>query len=383
MSLYNKTKWDRFVQVNYDNIKQLQKFSNMNSADDILRIAKLTKNQIYELRKIFSVVYYDINKLKIATAARIQMYDPSKNIKIPMPLSIYESTYNNLTNNIPLQKSFANEFYEFDWGEQSRNGTISLTSCDSTIPSSRTIAQDKYLLNLSTTINYFGETFDLFGRFIYFKNKCPLRILKPETKNYSGRYSFRYYLTIMILGDDYKFNFKDEVFPDGTLGQEIIYYLLEIYAYDRYHFLFNAYSKLTAIDPNITLEDFYGASNIDEVYPAMDGVYYYDHSIAKSINIRGTEILIFTPELLLNISEVFYITDESLSPGHNPSNTGQGNVQVNDKIKLVKTENKQQFIQYLSTFISKYNKLSNKAILYDNDEFNKLNEILVANCSKV
>jgi hypothetical protein len=368
MSFYNKTKWDFFINNNYNDIIKLNKFKNCNNTHAILEAAKLTSNDINKLINLFSnkLIYYDINKLNSYHVVKIN--------------SITEPQFNNIIKKENLDNTKYNFFEKF-WNDNNnkRTGTISMVSCDNISPRSRSdynnSTNDKLNVvdnvgNIAINTKYFGNKINNFGRIVHFRNKHSLRILNCYPTDKLGRYFFRLNITKIILGDDYSFNFIKGCYKGGCLGQESIYYLLEIYNYDRYYNLFNMYSKINTNIDNLhinlpskySFENFYNNPAVNTYYPSLDGLYYHDDSnipdINININVHGTELLIFIPELLLNIISSKFIDDI-----------------INDKSIIYNNNNDDLFNAYV------LNNLNNNANLNINmDTLVKINNYINNDC---
>lgn len=297
----------------------------------------------------------------------------------------YIDLLNNIRhNNCSNINNFKYELYEFFWNtdECQRNGAMSMVSCDNISNDSRYTTEDllnsinnykqRYITNISAVSNYLGNNLQKYCRIIKFKNKLKLRILNCDPDNYSGRLIFRQLITKILLGDDYDFSFTEGCYKDGSLGQEVIYYLFEIYNYDRYWLLHKLYYKILKKhiinNPNISFENFYNDKSINIIYPSIDGIYYYDSSEtnieSKNIIINGTELLVFIPELCFSIEKcICYNLD---SPYH-------FNVSLSSK---------EEFIEYLNEFINKYNQL-NININYSINLFKIINEKMIKECKNI
>lgn len=370
MSFYNKTKWDYFINNNYNNIIQLNKFKNCNNTHDILEAAKLTSNNINKLIDLFSnkLIYYDINKLNSYHVVKIN--------------SITEPQFNNIIKNINLDNTkynFFEKFWNDDDDNNKRTGTISMVSCHNVSPYSRinykttnddNLNVNNNVANIAINTNYFGNKINNFGRIVHFRNKHILRILYCYPTDKLGRYFFRLNITKIILGDDYSFNFKEGCYKDGCLGQESIYYLLEIYNYDRYYTLFSMYNKIKTntdelyinLPSKYSFDNFYNSNAVNTYYPSLDGLYYHDDSnipdINININVHGTELLIFIPELLLNIISSKFINDI-----------------INDNNILYNNNNDDKFNKYI------LNNLNNSTKLNINmDTLEKINNYINNDC---
>jgi hypothetical protein len=125
------------------------------------------------------------------------------------------------------------------------------------------------------------------------------------------------------LGDDYNQNMvvKNHAkysgfYKDGTLGQEILYYFIEIYEYDRYNFFKNMandeYYLINNVDDidkvNIKIDEFFSNKYWQNEYPAINGVIYIDKS-SDIVSSVGIETVIFVNELYLQPTNNIYIND--------------------------------------------------------------------------
>ena len=161
-------------------------------------------------------------------------------------------------------------------------------------------------------------------------NKFNMTLLNFSTRDYSGRSFYRYTLTKLILGDDYD---PDEVvknidtytgfYKDGTLGQEILFYFIEIYCYDRYNFFFNManeqYLLLGKVNKDTDIKDTdIKNKKINELlknklwiseYPPIDGIIYLDKSNDDGREVSGIETVIFIPDIFLKKIDDIYIND--------------------------------------------------------------------------
>lgn len=391
MSKYNASKWNEFCISNFNNIKKLRKFMHCNDMHDILETIKIKPKQIFEIYNFYNndVIIYEPNKLTTFSSVKIQ--DRTKPNKV-MDIGKFENIYNNINNLNYNFDDFKYEVYELFWKKEKdvRMGAMSMSSCRDISPKSRSnkidnfIFQDvmkstnvnsiknyeKYVTNTSALPSYFGTNILHYGRIIKFKNRCKLKILNCNPDNYSGRFIFRRYITQLLLGDDYKFNFTKGVYSDGSLGQEIIYYIFEIYNYDRYHMLFKIYydffGRKINVNPNIEFVEFYNDEMINKIYPGLDGLYYYDqntYTMADSmeLNVHGTEILIFTPELIFNISKVIYLDI------------------VNNKLTFKDVLTEQEMQNNLLNFIKTYSQ-KNQNIPMDIESFEIINKKMLEEC---
>jgi hypothetical protein len=160
--------------------------------------------------------------------------------------------------------------------------------------------------------NFFNcKNDDKYKKIIVMNNNYTMTFLNFSTLNYSGRSLYRYLLTKIILGDDYDLyivsnNYSNYYgfYKDGTLGQEIIYYFLEIYCYDRFNFFYNLANEQYLLI-NELFENIFWSNE----YPSIDGVLYIDKSIDDMKEIYGIETIVFTPEIFLNEINNIYIND--------------------------------------------------------------------------
>jgi len=286
MSAYNKTFYDNFYVKNKSLFSTLDKFKNVdiNNYDTCLNKLKLTINDIKKIHKNINnnnrrnIINYEPNKLTLFSDKCYDNFETE-----------YKGTISTVSNNITNSKNI-----------KDKNSDISL------------------LLNLEYLT---CRDPNKYKRVIVFKNKLNITLLDFSTSNFSGRKYYRYLFTKLILGDDYNLQNKTNGFyNDGTLGQEIIYYFLEIYCYDRYNFFkklaINSYNDEIPQHVQETAPLFPALlANINELlvnknwkndYPPIDGVTYFD----KSPNSKyGIEIVIYTSEISLELINSIYIND--------------------------------------------------------------------------
>lgn len=381
MSIYNRNYCVKFIEKNYDKLKTLKKFMECNNNNDINEKMKLTKNDVKTILNEFdnNIIYYEPNKLVTFSAGMSKKKIDNKSI--PLAKDDYEQVLNYLTNKTLDIDHKKYELYELFWNnsEHKRSGTMSMSSCSNIsdksrqqiVPKGTSIVYDKYVTNTSAIPEYFGNNLQYNSKIVKFKNKLKVSILNCNADNYIGRYVFRKKITEIILGDDYNFDIQNnETYMDGSLGQEVIYYFLEIYNYDRFNELNHIYheflNKNLSVNTNISFENFYNDKLINKIYPSIDGVYYYDQNkfIDKNraeYNIHGTEIVIFTPDLCMNLYSVHYF-----------------NI-LNDKITFKDTKTLDEQINNLKNLIDNYDNL-NKEIPMSIESFNVINEKMLKEC---
>jgi hypothetical protein len=373
MSVYHKDITIGFINANKINLINLKKFAHLSAdsnCESFIDAMKITKHDAKKLINVFGTRDYEPGKLKVMTAQHVKNKIKGQP-EVAFPKNVYQDIYNELiiNNNVLQRSTYYNKFFEFNWNtnETKRLGTMSYVSCDNFMKDYELfnmlpIDQSNYSLNISTLPNYFGKRFDYFGRFIFFENRYSTSIINCSSKDYSKRYKFRYYFTTLILGDDYIFNFKHGVFPDGTLGQEVIYYLFEIYNYDRYHFINHAFNVNTYVKYNGNLSNL--MKNMNDIYPPLDGVYYFDHQKLNNMDVSGNELVIFIPDISLTLTKIIYIKKK-------PNN---------NELELVKKNTVADYIVELQNFINNYDILSTVRVAYDNAAFVTMNNKLLEQC---
>lgn len=172
--------------------------------------------------------------------------------------------------------------------------------------------------------NYFNcKLPNKYKRIIMMTNIFNMTILNFSTSNYSGRSLYRYLFTKIILGDDYEPELIIQnigeytgFFKDGTLGQEIIYYFIEIYCYDRYNFFYNMANDEYILkknqlseEKNTKIKELLENELWQEEYPNIDAVMYIDKSMDESKIVIGIETVVFINEVYLKKVKDIYIND--------------------------------------------------------------------------
>jgi hypothetical protein len=337
MSLYNKDFFNLFYKNNKNLLASLDKFKNINIHNEyeVLNKMKLTKKDIKYIHKRLyntnseNILNFEKNNLTLFSG---KCYDN---------METYKGTISTVTNNL------TNKLLEKKQSNISALFSNTYFNCNK---------ENKY------------------KRVIIYNNIYNTTLLNFTTNDYSGRKYFRYLLTILILGNDYKFNInKNQFHSDGTLAQEIIYYFLEVYCYDRYNFFknlsVNDYNNNTLNTLDNLNELFSNKIWIDE-YPPIDGIIYLDFN-SKDIN-YGIEIVIFINEFNLKEKNSIYINDgENFKEKKDEVTNFNPEININfkeldKKINNLYPPNILNIIEGGNYYHNKYNK-------YYNKYFNKLN----------
>lgn len=309
MSLYNRKAALTLASNNKELLIKLNKFSNLT---------------------INSPVDAFINQMKISIPDMIEFIKRNEDRKLT--LNKFSTTFVNASSSFPIdtnvsqiQTSFQtnmprDKFYDMITRTiTGRNGTMSFTSCDVNLQrvtceknNCFTSLQDNYDAIVSMNPRYYKLNEPItFGRMTFFTNIFNFHLLDFYSANYFGRQEFRRQITELILGKDYFTkvinnniygkNKRNGFFPDKTIGQEVFYYMLEIYNYDRYNYLIDAYkiNGMSTKPGSQCIDDFIGTDSQD--YPAFDGVIYYDTSSSMKVEYPGPEILIFSADIKLII----------------------------------------------------------------------------------
>ncbi len=308
MSLYNKAKFHEFFNSPNNKIllRKLKKFAstNVDDLDSVLNTMKLTKNNIKTVHKTLSD--------------------------------------NNPKNIINIPKKFIKLFSSkcFDNFETEYKGTLSTSS---------NMIQNNKLHTAPTKTSMFSAYFNCrndnkFKRVVVLENNYDMTLLHFSSDDYSGRVYYRYMFTQLLLGDDYdqleviqNHSKYTGFYRDGTIGQEIIYYFLEIYNYDRFNF-FKEYITRDYVETKKHGSAVHGkeigpptSDKLNEMlssklwrneYPAFDAVIYIDHNWEGNTDFAGVEIVVFISEIYLEILESIYINDgTNFTPNKSDVNT--------------------------------------------------------------
>jgi len=266
------------------------------------------KKIFLELNKKGKIISYDKNNLKLIN---------SNKSKIDRNRDILEKLKNNLTVKTQIENSedFFDIYNSIDI--ETREGSMSFSVCsneqffintydnmcvNSSLLSStcfNKICDESKSAMVSVNPKYYNEN-DALGRISFYKNKFKLYLYNFSSPNYKNRYIFRLLITKIILGDDYldilssPFEYiKHGFFEDKTIGQEVYYYFLELYNYDRYKILKSSYDNFFDTFNRETFEEYYNCDQINDEYPPFDDVLYFDNSKYKDMNFPGIECLIF------------------------------------------------------------------------------------------
>jgi hypothetical protein len=313
MSVYNKEHnlgvnnfmKDRKVREYLVKLKKFKHLDIDSDLDDFINAGKIKiEDMVSFYRKMKEngfIKLFEKKKLKLINASKI-------------PDGIITPSDNNI-----LSKSteYKNYFYEIYWknNENERKGFMSFSTC-----SDRYIdmlmgqivnrqCEENFDIGclLSQNPIYTGDTTN-FGRLTYFVNEFDLYFFDFSSKDYIGRAAFRHYITGLILGSDYydilltyKTNIDTGVFADKTIGQEIYYYYLEVYNYDRFHYFKNMHNKSPNKFNSKVFSEYYNNQYFHDIYPPLDGVMYFDHSSNNNVQYPGIEFGIFIPEILTDI----------------------------------------------------------------------------------
>jgi hypothetical protein len=290
--------------------------------------------KIEDMKKLYNklkqenkIIRFDINKLKLINS-HYSFTDIDTNENIIRELNIVKTDINGRSKIPNSQISF--KFFDFydTIDIDTRKGSMSFSLCSNEhkledfYDSMYKKCKQKYAVcdcvqpndnDISATVSlnpkYYNFKYNKsFGRISYYVNKLPLHIYNFSSENYKNRYLFRNIITKLILGDDFydvifNFNFKPEhgFFKDYTIGQEVYYYFLEKYNYSRHSYLLNSYNKFVSNFNKDIYEEFYNNEEINNEYPPIDGVLYFDHSIYDRIDYPGIECLIFNKENVTKI----------------------------------------------------------------------------------
>lgn len=309
MSKYNYAKAVEFISHNKEFLVRLDKFKGLSKSSrdsEFLNRMKITIEDMIKFMRKNKDKKLDF-KMKELVLVNASTSFREDNINV---------IENGIKNNFPRDK-----FFDFESSTNkisNREGTMSFSLCNEItflkkpecFESEKCHISKFYLSNVSINPRYYSlDKPYSFGRITYFFNDLPLTILNFYTADRRGRIQFRREVTQLILGDDYltkitNFNGQENhigFFKDKTIGQEIYYYFLEIYNYDRYNYFINSYIKNNLSEEVVKLSFGEFVSTLDDDYPDFDGVVYFDTSSFKDIDYPGPEVLIFSAELKLSI----------------------------------------------------------------------------------
>jgi hypothetical protein len=292
MSLYNKTFFFEFMKNDTNKLflSKLKKFREIDitNVNKVLEVMKLNKDSVKKIHLLLqndnndAIINIEKKKIKFFTAKCFDKFETDYKGSV----SFTTDTFINETNENSFNALLNNEFFK----------------CKSD---------------------------NFYKRIIIMTNIYNMDFLNFSATNYSGRSFYRYIMTKMLLGDDYdpvmivkNFDKHHGFYKDGTLGQEIIFYFIEIYCYDRYNFFNNlSNEQYLLVDPhNKNSKDEKEEKNnkINELlinkmwrseYPSIDGVIYVDKSNDNGKEIIGIETVVFIPDIYLTKIDDIYIND--------------------------------------------------------------------------
>ena len=345
MSIYHKAKVVEFINANKHFLIELDKCKHLrinSSTDDFINALKIRSK---DMRHKYA--YLDKNKKHlIYKEGELQLINASstfKDISDDEIKNIIETTKNELTRTEIINTKQQNQFdrtklYDLYQTKKIyyRKGTMSFSLCNQKKLSdlylsmcqeckndtcvikndcNKNIVADDTAATVSLNPRYYDiENPKNFGRITYYKNNKTLHIYDFSSNNYKNRYVFRKFITELILGPDstdkiINNNLSVQIgfFRDDTIGQEIYYYFLEIYNYDRYNRLLNSYNSFSSTFNKSSFNEFCNDEMIITMYPPFDGVLYFDHSTYKNVNYPGTECLLFNNELNVTLYGILFV----------------------------------------------------------------------------
>jgi hypothetical protein len=336
MSLYAKENVLKFIRTNKNLLLRLDKFRHLNSFssdDEFLNSMKIKINDVSTLYSDLvsqkKILFFNINELKLINSNSSFPFDK----KIPMTIEEIKEELdivkNDLINKVdtPSTKKVSKFFDLYDTlNINGRAGSMSFSlctenntinelydkmckNCNNTLCTCSPLQKNDKSASVSLNPIYYNINNKLsFGRISYYRNKLPVCIYDFSGDNYKNRFIFRKIVTKLILGEDFftkiivdNLNPIEGFFKDNTIGQEIYYYFLEIYNYDRYNFLLKSYNSFISNFNRGLFEEFLNSPEINREYPPFDGVLYFDHSIHNNIQYPGTECLLFIKEIITKI----------------------------------------------------------------------------------
>ena len=357
MSEYAKPKVLELINSNKYLLTKLKKFKHLNEGNNEYDFLNAMKIKIEDIKKVYEeykqknkILTFDVNKLQLINSNRsfpLNYGDTVTNDYIKQELELVKNDL--VTKVIEPTTKFSARFYDFydTLNIDSRKGSMSFSLCNNLpllhklyesmcslcngLSSSCACAQiSKEDIPASVSLNphyYSASDPKLFGRITYFTNQFKLCLYNFTSNNYNNRFIFRTMITKLILGDDYfdviiQNQFKPTIgfFKDYTVGQEVYYYFLELYNYDRMNFIKNSFDNFFNSFNKGIFEKYYNNDDINNTYPPFDGVLYFDNSEYDNINYPGTECLLFNKEFATKIFGVktlfnnkFYLAKDLLT----------------------------------------------------------------------
>ena len=336
MSLYAKKIVSKFIVSNKDLLLKLDKFKHLNNYstdDEFINAMKIRVNDLStlysELLKDNKVLYYNINDLKLINSNSSFPLNKSTVMTVQQIKDELNLVKNDLMNKvtIPTSKNI-NKFFDFYdiININGRAGSMSFSlctdnkvinniydemckNCNQTMCTCSPLQQNDKSASISLNPKYYNiDNNQSFGRISYYNNKLPVCIYDFTGTNYKNRYIFRKLITKLILGEDFftkiivnNLNPIEGFFKDNTIGQEIYYYFLEIYNYDRYNFLLKSFNSFSSNFNRGNFEEFFNSPETNKDYPPFDGVLYFDHSKHDNLDYPGTECLLFNKEIITKL----------------------------------------------------------------------------------
>jgi hypothetical protein len=289
MSEYNKKFCVDLIINNKNELLKLKKFSSLNllsSIDEFINCMKLSKDNIIKIENEIgenNIMNIQTNGIKLYNTNKIKkFYSKSELNTYKLPENIFKTS-----------------------DPESYKGSMSFSSC---FFKNENKIKDNFV---SVNDVYFGTNFIQFPRITSYTNDYKLRLFNFTTFDYTGRIYYRNLVTKLILGDDYKFNLKNGFYNDSTLGQEVIYYLFEIYNYDMYNYINNIIENNKKDNHIVTYDDIMNNPIWSKELHICNGIIYYDSTNDSHNNkIDGIEICIFNIDITLSISDILLLESD-------------------------------------------------------------------------
>jgi hypothetical protein len=349
MTDFVKSHVEQLINANKNLLLKLDKFKHLNEYSSNDGFINAMKIKIVDITKLYldlkaknRVMFFNIDELKLINSNKSFPFNASTKMTNEEIISELKIVQSDLSSNVTVPASkYMYKFFDLydSINVNARPGGMSFSLCTD----NKTIndifdnmcmicrkqncncinitSKDDKSASVSLNPKYYGvETKESFGRISFYKNTLPLYLYDFTSSNYKNRYIFRTIVTKLILGTDYFdkiiiHNIKPtvEFFKDYTIGQEIYYYFLELYNYDRNKYLLHSFNTFTSVFNKGKFEEFYNSAEVIDSYPPFDGVLYFDHAIHNNIDYPGTECFIFNKELVtkfvgskFNFNNTFY-----------------------------------------------------------------------------
>lgn len=276
MSAHNKSIVLEFINGKREKLKQLKKFKDATTDDDIMNRMKLTEDNIRILTTLFDVVDVPKNTMFAHTESMCIRGDVN-----PDTASVDVSKFWELTPSV-------------------YNGTMSCTSCwsNSDIVQNQRNSGKKF--NISANTTFLGKYYDCFGRLLIYRGNDNIKMLNLGVSNLYGRKVFTYIVTRMILGNDYYLDLRGKGFENpqdycvgsGCTGDCTT----------------GLWSHLGALYEKVWGYFFELAFLENKMSTRIGGIIINDASNDKHENlyVSGTEFRVFSVEALFTLESVLY-----------------------------------------------------------------------------